>query len=358
MSYIQDLCQFIKSSFPNIKIIAGGQGVFYPEKFLIENKNVDIFCYGREGEESFTDLVHHLLGDKLIPEVKGIFYRDEQTGSVEKTPSMDRKVDLSKLNDIYLKYPPKKLTHKGYPLYVVLEIYRGCYYKCSYCAWGTQINKCFFKDLDHIIAEMNSFPEDTHFEVGDSYINTPQHVYVFSNLAKKFKYISVNVEHRLNKHLTQEVMDSFDSFDQVLIDIGVQSFDPKILKAINRSNDISILQKWSDAYKGSKKRLLSFHILMGLPYQTLAILKKDIETVSYLGTYMVFAVIALPGSEYWETSSDWGGFFEDAYPFSFLESDYITSDEVAYVKRAYGFIKEQGVESPSHLEENLLGDIS
>lgn len=357
-SYVKTICQFIKKSFPNIKIISGGQGIFYPEEYLKDNTLIDIHCYEREGEESFTDLMNYFLGNIPIADVKGIFHRDLNTGSILKNAPMERKVVLDKLKDIYIKYPPKKLTHKGFPLYVVVEMFRGCVFKCSYCAWGTQIKNCFFKDLDSIINEMNSFPKDTHFEIGDSFVNTPQHIYVFSNLSKKFKYVSINVEHRINKHLTQEFMDSLDTFDQVLIDIGVQSFDTKVLKAIHRSNDLPALQEWSDAYKGSEKRLLSFHILMGLPYQTLEILKKDIETVSYLGTYMVFAVIALPGSEYWETSSYWGGVFEDDYPFSFLESDYISREEADHVKKTYGFIKEQGVESPSHLKDNLLsGDI-
>jgi len=352
--FIKPMCDFIKKTYPDIPIVSGGQGLFYPEIYLKHNKHILMHCIAREGEEAFIDILYYFLGRLKISDIRGVLYRDAETGNLIETSKVERKVDLQRLKNIYINFPPKKLFHKGQPLYVVLEMYRGCIFKCPYCAWGTAIEENFFKDIDGLIEEINSFPEETSFEIADSFVNTPSHLKVLQGINKTFNYVSVNIEHRIYKKINEDLMETFNKFKQVYIDVGVQSFNQEVLKAIKRTNHMDVLQLWSDKSKENKHWVLSFHIILGLPKQTMEILKDDIARVSKLGTYMVFGVIALPDSEYWTTAVQWGGKFEDDYPFSFIESDYISKEDVEYVKETYGFIKEQGMESGSHLKQNLL----
>jgi radical SAM superfamily enzyme YgiQ (UPF0313 family) len=135
------LARAIKSSVPDILVVAGGPQVQRAEDFLSVSP-IDAVVLG-EGEVTFAevlDATRATIGgvdlDKALSPISGVAWRTSG-GSLRRNPERARLRDLDELGSPIDAVP--LCDENGRSLYrrVSYETSRGCPYKCSFCEWGT-----------------------------------------------------------------------------------------------------------------------------------------------------------------------------------------------------------------------------
>lgn len=138
-----DLIKKLKTSLPQLLIIAGGPHVQQAEDYLGQDP-IDLIFLG-EGERTFKEVLDARNND--FSNIDGLAYLNK-TGHIVKTKERERIQNLAEI--------PSPLDvielcdNNGKPLYesISYETSRGCPYKCAFCEWGTGA----------IGTKMNQFP--------------------------------------------------------------------------------------------------------------------------------------------------------------------------------------------------------
>jgi len=122
---------------PHCKLLIAGGALptTDPEAFL---ENFDVVVVG-EGEQTVFELVNQFITDGELSSVKGICYREKETGDVKRTPPRELNKDLNNFpkpsrdlfdNNAYKKFYSKKF---GYTTTAIMTS-RGCPFSCDFCS--------------------------------------------------------------------------------------------------------------------------------------------------------------------------------------------------------------------------------
>ncbi len=166
-----------------------------------------------------------------------------------------------------------------------------CRSKCSYCDFYSIVSppgvinqylKALIKEINYYsIKYKNAFIVDTIYIGGGtpSLLSPCQIGDLIENIQQKFKVISrpeISIE--VNpESLTRDHLKIFHECSINRISMGIQTFNDKILKTIDRrTNKKEIIEK-IQLVKGCKFKNISFDLIFGLPYQDMKQLKEDLE---------------------------------------------------------------------------------
>lgn len=325
---VEELSKRIKESLPNIPIILGGLGILYPEKFLENNRQFDLYCYEKQGEEVFVDILNYFLGNKQISEIEGIFYW-KNNALIKTTPS----TKLIKIENLYGVFETFPSTTE---LFTCYEISRGCKNNCGYCIWGPK-NKITRKNPDKVIEEINNLPEDTKLYITDANTFLSEYTYILKNIKKSIRlYTYVDCTNCTNSQ-NEEFFNLFKDFKKVILYAGVQSFNSTVLKYLNRSLNFDALNFWETKSKENRQNMFfQISLIAGLPYQTFEILKQDIAMARKFKYYDVFPLIIFPGTIFWDTYKNWEGVeVNTEFPFNIIKTNLISKEEFQQIKENY-----------------------
>lgn len=131
IGHITALSKQVKEAYPAITLACGGHGVTFKDiEALSEIPSIDIVIRG-EAEETIVELVQKLEKKLTLKDVRGVTFRDVDTGEIvrnEERPLLD---DLDKL-----PFPSRDQfeQHNGRISYMRLCSSRGCYGNCAYCS--------------------------------------------------------------------------------------------------------------------------------------------------------------------------------------------------------------------------------
>lgn len=129
-----ELAQLLKSHC-ELLVAGGALPTTEPEAFL---ENFDLAVVG-EGEQTMLDIVNQFSVSGDFSQVKGIVYREKDTGQIKKTTSRTLNKDLNTFpnpsrelfdNNAYKKYYSKKF---GYTTTAIMSS-RGCPFSCDFCS--------------------------------------------------------------------------------------------------------------------------------------------------------------------------------------------------------------------------------
>ena len=146
-----NLSQFLKVYIPGVKIILGGPEVsFFPiaKEILTGVPGIDFIIMG-EGEITFQKIIKLLLGKQTgsIADIPGITFRKSSTEIVDGGYGEI----LDNIDDI-----PSPYLNGTFSLAsecILMETYRGCLNKCSYCSWSVKKHRRF--NMKRIISELD-----------------------------------------------------------------------------------------------------------------------------------------------------------------------------------------------------------
>ena len=264
ISFVRELIRDLAKILPETAFWAGGPEVSYDaEKFLTEMPEVTGVLVG-EGEKTFHDLLEYYIDGKgSLGEIRGIAYRD---GEEIRHNGWRELMNLSEIPFVYQHL--EEFENR----IIYYESSRGCPFSCSYCLSSID-KKLRFRDLELVKKELQFFLDH----------KVPQVKFVDRTFNCKhehamaiWKYILEHDNGVTNFHfevsadlLRDEEMDLMAKMRPGLIqlEIGVQSTNPKTIRAIHRHMDLDKLKRCVDRVHSFRNIHQHLDLIAGLPYE-------------------------------------------------------------------------------------------
>ena len=272
-----------KQRDPNVVTVFGGPNFPTDENekldFLKKKPAID-FYIELEGELGFVDLIKALtensfnvkqlkkLGKKIINTC--YIYDDKLiAGSIER---------IEDINIIPSPYLTGALDQSfQLPLIPMIETTRGCPFTCTFCADGLDIKSKINRyesqrtreELQLIAKNINKVDElivtDLNFGMYKQDMETAKEI---ANIQKNYNY-PISVDAPAGKNMPKRIINIASIMKGWSMGGVIQSSDPDVLKAINRSNiSISAYQDLIDFGNKQKTNRTYTEIILGLPRDT------------------------------------------------------------------------------------------
>lgn len=326
MSLVKILVPTLKKILPNTTLILGGPEVSYEGENLLMDLGADFIMEG-EGEaiwKAYLDYRFYQRG--TLETIPGLIYRSS-TGIV-KTPTCSP-LDLEKLPFVYEDL--SDMAHK----IIYYEASRGCPFSCQYCL--SSINKGVrLVPLDHVKKHLQHFYNHQVKQV--------KFVDRTFNANKAFamsiwKYLITHDNQYTNFHfeIAAELID-----DELLallkrarpgliqFEIGVQSTNPQVLKAIKRNMSYEKLAPIIHKIQALGNIHQHLDLIAGLPLETYQSFKRSFNDVIslYPEQFQLGFLKVLKGSGLRANAKKYGLVYKEAPPYEILFTDCMTYDEI------------------------------
>lgn len=265
----------VKERYPECITIFGGHQISDTKKWLEEYPSADFAVMG-EGEETVTDILLMLCGEKDIASVGNISYRNGD--NVVTNPKKRSTLDINEIPSPYLTGIFDKILKNSKDKFAaVIETSRGCPYHCAYCDWGNPEMPMRYFDVDRVKQEIEYIGKnsvvfvvlaDSNFGIGE---NDEEIADKFIETKKKYGYPKA-MEMAFAKHNPSRVF----SINKKLYEndmsrgatLSMQSLNPLTLKNIGRENITK--EKFSELLRlYSEHNIPSYtELILGLPGET------------------------------------------------------------------------------------------
>ncbi len=320
------IIQEIKKKNPKIKIIVGGPEVTSETGYVLNDPAIDIGCIG-EGEITFIEIMQSILkGEKDYAGINGIFFK--KSGKVVITGP---RAPIDDLNQIPSPFKLGFINPVDYHQ-ISYETIRGCLFKCSYCVNGLIPMKYFSvericEDLRIIMAGGSKKIRliDSDFTMHPNFYEICKRIKEL-NREKKLSFgISV-----YGGNLSREHIESMKEGNIVELEIGLQSIRPQTLRNIQRpSVDIGKLKTGLEILEKNKIDY-SVDIIIGLPGDTIADLRKTfaIFKKEKIKKVSPFVLAVMPGTILKQEAKKYGIVSQNKPPYLLISSRYISLSKI------------------------------
>ena len=290
----------IKQSHAGIPIVMGGPNIRSDKNgiasYLNENSYVDVYCMF-EGEIPFSHVLERLLSAPINKRNGLYLRRGKMPGCFSMFEGeLNGEFIVSETNDLDW-IPSPYTTHVldaffNAELIPVFESNRGCPYSCSYCNWGRPHNKKIKRfSMTRIKSDMKYVAQksrysaywimaDANFGILKRDVEIAQHLRRLHEKYRPFNRIQLFGD----KQAADNIVNISSELKGLTFPyIAFQSFDPDVLRRINRTNiSDKKLHQVSEAMRSISSR---FHtdILLGLPGETTQSHLRSLATAIELG---------------------------------------------------------------------------
>ncbi len=165
-----------------------------------------------------------------------------------------------------------------------------CKSRCSYCDFATDVYRnndaveryvnALCKEITNYELGTEKYVETIYFGGGTPSLLTPNQLEKIINTLQKSFSFSENIEFTLEMNpatVTPEKLRDFRSLGVNRASFGVQTFDDKALKILARGHDSNDARKTFELLRQANFNNISFDLIGGLPNQTLADWKKNLD---------------------------------------------------------------------------------
>ncbi len=354
---VSSLCREFRKVLPNTKIWLGGPEVTYEsKKYLLNHPEVDGIMLG-EGEETFLEILdyYNKKEDSIsLESIKSITYRKsaEKEFTYEGYNNFNdyKKQNSKGLNNIIqteirplldfntVPFPYDDLTHFENKI-IYYESSRGCPFSCSYCLSSVD-KKMRLRDINLVKEELNFFLKHKVKQV--KFVDRTFNCNKAHSLAI-WKHLKENDNSITNFHfeiaadlLDDEEIQLLKSMRDGLVqlEIGVQSTNPKTIKAINRKTNFNKISK--NVINLSENRNVHQHLdlIAGLPYEDYESFKNSFNEVYNLkpDQLQLGFLKVLKGAPIFEDSEEYGIVYKDLPPYEVLFTNWLSYDDILKLK--------------------------
>ncbi len=307
----------IKKVLPNVIIILGGPEVSYDIENIMENKDIDIICYG-EGEATFLELTKYFVDKKgNLNDIKSIAYRKENI-------IINSNRNPLKLDDIPFVYNKDNLSDfENRILYY--ETSRGCPYQCQYCLSSIEKGVRFLS-LERVYSDLQFFLDNKVKQVKfvDRTFNCNK-----NHALSIWKYLKNNDNKITNFHfeitadlIDEEIIEFLKTVRVGLFqfEIGIQSTNIQTINSIKRKVNFDILADVVKKIKESKNIHQHLDLIAGLPnedYNSFANSFNDVYKLQPEQLQLGFLKV-LKGSGLRSNALEYGLVYKDKAPYEIL----------------------------------------
>lgn len=332
ISMVKEVAVELHKILPDMPIWVGGPEVSYDAgRFLAKNSWACGVMRG-EGEQTFTELLQMMRGEKQKEDIAGISYRDEN-GQICHTPDRPT-MDLSDV-----PFPYEDLSEfKNRIIYY--ESSRGCPFSCSYCL--SSIDKRLrFRDLSLVLPELQFFLDRKVEQVKfvDRTFNCSH-----THAKAIWKYLIEHDNGVTNFHfevaadlLDEEEIAMIGSMRPGLIqlEIGVQSTNPCTIEEIHRKMDFEKVADIVSRIRRERNIHQHLDLIAGLPFEDVDSFRRSFNMVYALSPdqLQLGFLKVLKGSYMYQKAADYGCVYSDKEPYEVLYTRWLSYADVLRLKR-------------------------
>lgn len=196
---------------------------------------------------------------------------------------------------------------------VRMELRRGCCFQCTYCRYKDNKRQIYrIGNRERWQRELQMFKKAKvkKINVLDAFFNEQgRNKQMGLDFLKYCKQIGLDADISLQirpECLDDDYLDILSKMPNVIVEIGIQSLDEKVMKAIKRGNREKVLLTLKKVAKLGIRTEIT--MIYGLPYQTAESFKKDLYYLDGFGfeTLSAFQLSIYNGTELYETYQDYG----------------------------------------------------
>lgn len=322
----------IKKKRPGIVLLLGG-----PEctsdlvKTFAPGPVFDIMIKG-EGEKPFRIILDELHRSGKLPlSMNGIIYYNRDSGGFSENPGEPPLEDINAVPSPYLNGIIQLNDIAG--SIIGIETQRGCAFHCGYCNYTKGYKTIRYFDIDRIISEldliMSHKPKQLYLM--DPMFNSDK------NRAKKIlRYIAEKNRDKKTIVSTEMLLDTMD--EELLetaaeagvatIEVGIQTFNPRALKYLNRfRNEKNLIANLASGLKHGLN--LVPQLIYGLPGDTVADFYDSFDRMYAfdMKEFDIFRLLILPGTEFRKKAVEYGLVFDRLPPYEIRHTAQITEEE-------------------------------
>lgn len=318
--WFDQFVQHLKKTAPSVVLFAGGTEV------TANPRSFDLDLYGfltlGEGEESTTQALAQLLaGEKA--QGQGILAKGQQV-------SYAFPLDLRALESVFLSGSAADFIQPGAS--VLWEMTRGCPFSCAFCFESKGIRSVRHFSYERVEEELEYL---LAHQVEEVFILDPTF-----NMDKKrtTQMLSLLVERAQDIHfifeLRAELLDEdlADLFAQLncSLQIGLQSSNPIVLKAINRHFDPRVFQEKIELLN-KRGIVFGLDLIIGLPHDSLSLFSRslDFAVACKPSNIDIFALSLLPGTKLAEDAEEFGIKGQKDSPYTVITTPTYTEGDIA-----------------------------
>ena len=290
-----------------------------------------------EGEKTFCELVEYYAqreDHNLLQDIKGLLLDTGYTGVRE---------PLS-FSEIPFLYEEQRLSGKGLQDFrnkiIYYESSRGCPFRCSYCL--SSIDKTLrLRDVNRVLPELQFFLDCKVPQVKfiDRTFNCNR-----AHAMAIWQYLTEHDNGVTNFHfeiaaelITEEELELFQKMRPGLIqlEIGVQTTNPKTLKAIHRSADMTHLSQIVERIRTGRNIHVHLDLIAGLPeedYESFVHSFNEVYAMKPEQLQLGFLKV-LKGTEISLRKEEYGLVHQSIPPYEVLYTKWISYEEIRKLKR-------------------------
>jgi len=338
INVVEKICEVIKKSNEEIKIIFGGPEVTYNNKeYLAEYPYVDYIIKG-EGEKVLPNLVDSLEKNLSLQKISGIMYRDKKR--IIDTPGINKINNLEELPFPYQTEFKSILKKKFFNnKYLYYETTRGCPYSCGFCLSSTDngIRKLSFQrikvDLDKIY---QLDPLIIKFVDRTFNFDWRRSREIIKYIVSKKKKIKVHYEITADI-INEEFLDFLKRVPKNIFqfEIGLQSINKTTLKEIRRKMDLDNIRLVLKELSKSKNIHLHLDLIAGLPKENYFSFIKSFNEAYNLNADKVQLgfLKVLKGTSVFKRREGNGLVYRSFPPYEIIKTSDIKAEEIQELKK-------------------------
>jgi len=327
ITLVLDLVTQLNKLLPEMPIWLGGSEVSFDAPEILRKYPMITGVMIGEGEETFRELMEYYLDRReSLTEIPGLCLPTGYTAP--RSP-----MDMNRLPFLYDSLQP--LENR----IIYYESSRGCPFRCSYCL--SSIDKTVrFRDLETVRRELQYFLDHKVAQVKfvDRTFNCNQR-----HATEIWRYILENDNGVTNFHfeisadlLNEEEIDLLRHMRPGLIqlEIGVQSVNPKTIKAIHRTMAVEKLEKNVGAVNAGHNIHQHLDLIAGLPYEGYESFGKSFDRVYRMEPEQLQLgfLKVLKGSEMFLRAEEFGICYLDNPPYEVLYTKWLSFEEIIKLK--------------------------
>ncbi|MDY0287698.1 MAG: radical SAM protein [Sphaerochaeta sp.] len=319
-AWFDQFSQHLKQASPSVTLFAGGTEVTAnPLSFDLEL--YDFLTLG-EGEESTTVALSQMLAQEEV-QGRGILTKG-------KPLSYAFPQDLSLLDSVFLSGSAAPFVGPGAS--VLWEMTRGCPFSCSFCfeSKGIRAVRHFsYERIDEELEYLLAHQVEEVFILDPTFnMDKKRTTQMLTLLVQKAQGIHFIFELRAEL-LDEELADLFAQLNCSL-QIGLQSSNPAVLKAINRRFEPRVFQE-KIGLLNKRGIVFGLDLIIGLPHDSFSLFLSSLDfTVACKPSNIdIFALSLLPGTRLADDAASLDIIHQEDSPYTVISTPTYPQEDIA-----------------------------
>lgn len=299
-------------------LIAGGQGIQNPKPI---SKFIDVFCMG-EAEGVLEYILDNYKDIHILSKNKYLYI-----------PSISEKINFNTSTEIINSEPV--IYNKN----AMIELTRGCKYRCKFCQYGWTNGKYREKDIELVKQQILYIKNKgiKNINLLSCNLGGYSKINEVLDFCIKEKIRLMNTDMRINEY-TEEIAEKLNILKVRTLKVGIESFSEKTRFGVNKNISNNQLNTFIDRALKHNISNLHFYLIYGLPNERnydewffyMKYIKDKIKTVNR-NIRVEFSITNFEPAIY--TPFEKSSFIDFNDKHEFIRKYLIKQEELGYIKQ-------------------------